>query len=153
MKPNFASRLFLPVFSIAVGVALASGSLAEAAEEPSPTVDLEQSDSGSSCVLVFATVGERFRFDFSGEKPCPTLKCSPGLTVSGHESEPPAGLGLDLKEKALVGVPLRPGFHEYVVLRTEKGVTSEQVVLIDVQGRDFAAGGMEYASYFSGGVH
>lgn len=153
MKTSLLKRLLRPALALPIGFLL-SGPLGAAEEsELSPAVKLQRSETGSSCVMVFATVGEQFRFDFSKEGSCSTLKCAPGVSASGQKSELPAGLGYDSKERALVGVPQRPGFHEYVVLRTEKGVTSEQVVLIDIQGHSFASGGMDYASYFAGGLY
>lgn len=151
MKFPILNRLsrYLLTMTFAGGLAC----VCEASEgvDQAPTVKLQKSESGSSCVIVFATVGERFRLDFAKEGSCPSLKCSPGVNASGQESELPAGLIFDSGDHALVGVPQHPGFHEYVVLRTEKGQTSEQVVLIDIQAHSLGAGGMEYASYFAGG--
>lgn len=153
MKSPYVNRLLFPFLSaVLTGAACCLAGTKE--ERPiSPAVGLENVARGNSCVMVFAKVGEPFYFEFSEEGACPSLKCSPGVDVSGEKSELPAGLGFDTEKSALVGVPQHPGFHEYVVLRTEKGGTSEQVVLIDIQGHSFSSGGMQYASYFAGGVH
>lgn len=152
MTSPFVARLLRPVLSIAFGGALCVFAGAEEPDELAPAVDLRKSEAGSRCVMVFATVGEEFRFDFAREGACPTLECAPGIDAAGEKSELPAGLCFDSEQDALVGVPQRPGFHEYVVLRTERGITSEQVVLIDIQGHSFSSGGMDYAAYFAGGI-
>ena len=153
MKTSLFSRLLAPTLAFTMGVSLAGFAAAAEERELSPAVKLQKCESGSSHVMVFAKVGERFRYDFSREESCQTLKCVPGIGVSGQRSELPAGLDYDSEERALIGVPQYPGFHEYVVLRTERGVTSEQVVLIDIQGHSLSSGGLEYASYFADGVY
>ncbi len=125
------------------------------AEEPEPcsTIALSRSDCGtSSCVMVFARVGERFQFDLQVSDHLST-DCVVGVNATGESSSLPAGLAFNAEEASLEGVPLRAGFHEFVVLQTEKGMTREQVVLIDIQEHSFGSGGVDYASYVAGGLH
>lgn len=102
--------------------------------------------------MVFARVGERFQFDLEVSEHLST-DCVVGENATGESSSLPAGLAFNAEEATLEGVPLRAGFHEFVVLQTEKGMTREQVVLIDIQEHSFGSGGVDYASYVAGGLH
>ncbi|MBK1878417.1 hypothetical protein [Pelagicoccus mobilis] len=152
MKTRTFRRFLAPfsLFSLCAVSACLAGDKQDGAL--SGVVDLKSEKSESRCVMVFAKVGERFRYEFKEEKPCPSLECAPGINALGEESALPQGLGFNADEFVLEGIPMRPGFHEYVVMRTEKGVTREHVVLIDIQEHSFAAGGVEYASYLAGGM-
>ncbi|MBD5778690.1 hypothetical protein IEN85_04250 [Pelagicoccus sp. NFK12] len=145
--------------SLSVAVLLAAGSLVNFAQatgqgESSSAVALSESDSGdSSCVMVFARVGERFRYELPAASGQAVEKCVVGKNADGEVSSLPRGLVFNAKEASLEGVPLRAGFHEFVVVSTEAGEPREQVVLIDIQGHAFAGGGVDYASYVANGLH
>lgn len=141
----FVASIFAATLWGAAGLA---GETVDTREEAE--VALEKTSCGCECVMVFAKVGEEFQYDFETESGQSLIV--PGMNASGEMSRPPQGLRLDAGDAELSGIPLRPGFHEFVVLQTEKGVTHEKVVLIDVQGHSFAAGGLDYASYFAGGI-
>lgn len=103
-------------------------------------------------VMVFARVGERFRYELSSVADQSSVVCVVGKNAEGKKSSLPQGLVFNAKDATLEGMPLRSGFHEFVVLREENGATQERVVLIDIQGHGFASGGVDYASYVSGGI-
>lgn len=128
--------------------ALAVGALAaEELVQPPVAVALDESDCGATCVMIFARVGESFRYELGSESDCRT-----GEDATGEASHLPAGLRLDKEGAVLEGIPQRSGFYELVVMKEEQGVAREEVLLIDVQGPSFAAGASDYASYFAGGV-
>ncbi|EDY81813.1 hypothetical protein VDG1235_1431 [Verrucomicrobiia bacterium DG1235] len=152
MKKLSFSRFALSLTALISLVALVTVTEARDDFGTSVEVALEKSECGSSCVMVFARVGERFRYELKAEDSYSAIRFASGENASGEKSTLPAGLSLDKKENALVGVPLKAGFHEFVVLRTDKGVTREEVVLIDIQGHPFSSGSSDYASYFAGGL-
>ncbi len=121
--------------------------------ESCEAVQMSECDgSPNSCVMVFARVGERFRFDLLPGEEKASTDCSVGRNAVGEVSTLPEGLAFDVDAAALRGVPQKPGFFEFVVLQTGEGRTSEQVVLIDIQEHSFGSGGLDYASYVADGV-
>lgn len=102
--------------------------------------------------MVFARVGERFRFELAEAEGAGPVSCAVGKDAEGEKSSLPLGLVFNAEEARLEGVPLRAGFYEFVALREQGGSIQEQVVLIDIQGQAFASGGVDYATYVSGGV-
>ncbi len=114
---------------------------------------MSECDGGmNSCVMVFARVGERFRFDLLPGEGKSATDCAVGRNAAGEVSTLPEGLAFDADAAALRGVPQKPGFFEFVVLQTEQGRTTEQVVLIDIQEHSFGSGGLDYASYVADGI-
>lgn len=115
-------------------------------------VDLSKVDSGSGCEMVFGQVGEPFLVSFAGGEQSAALRVSEGLNAVGEVCALPKGVRFSQDDKELTGVPKRPGFYEFVVLVTEKGVTKEKVVLIDIQSDSRLSLGASYAFSFLGGV-
>lgn len=147
-------RIFSGILSTALAFTAVSlvGTTASAKEKCHLGAKVETSAASGECLMVFARVGESFEYDLQLSDETAAPKCTVGLNAEGEVSVLPAGLSFDKSEGKLHGVPQRAGFHEFVFLSTEQGVTNEQVVLIDIQGLSLDAGGSDYASYFSGGV-
>ena len=108
---------------------LTSESLAGESTLPAASVALEASDCASPCVMVFAKVGESFDYEVKPGAEAVDSECSIGVNAAGEASSLPAGLKFDPIEGRLYGVPLHPGFHEFVVLRDAGDWQVEQVVL------------------------
>ena len=121
-------------------------------ENPDATVILEDSECGNACVMVFGTVGEALGISLADGPAQVFVKCEEGLNAMGEPCVLPEGIVFDQESLSLHGVPSKPGFHEFVVLMTEKGVTREQVVLIDIQPAPSLQMQDAYASYFFGGI-
>lgn len=153
MKTAIQTRKTLSFAAMVVASSLFGFAQGSDSVEPCSPVALSKSECGtSSCVMVFARVGERFQFDLKASEYFSAVDCVVGESATGRESSLPAGLIFNEEEGLLQGIPLRSGFHEFVVLQIEKGVTREQVVLIDIQEHSFGSGGVDYASYVAGGV-
>lgn len=158
MKNTFRSTLRQTVRFRSLAGVLASGAclFAPAAllgeeERGCPEVALEDSHSGNSYVMVFGEVGDPFAYQL-GEAGAGPVRYRQGVSASGDPCELPEGLEFDADSIELRGVPARPGFHEFVLLETERGVTRERVVLIDIQDPSLSAGIEGYAAYFFQGV-
>lgn len=147
MKKLLLSKLSRGLAALSCSVVFVGSISAEEQVQPPVAVALEESDCGATCVMIFARVGEGFRYELGGASDCHT-----GEDASGEASSLPAGLRLDEEGAVLEGIPQRSGFYELVVMKEERGVMREEVLLIDVQGHSFAAGASDYASYFAGGV-
>lgn len=126
---------------------------ADLADVDSAAVVYEASaDEGSECLMVFATVGQPFRYEIAGIEAAEPADCSRGVDAHGDRSRLPRGLRFDKRALSLEGVPAEPGFHEFVALVTERGVTRERVILIDVAESRSARSLDSFASYFLGGA-
>ena len=151
MKSFRNTRSALLLSALAAATSLAG--MAQAAPQSSAAVALSEGDcEASRCVMVFARVGEQFRYELSPAGGDSSAECAVGSNASGDKSSLPQGLVFNAQEGRLEGVPQRSGFHEFVVVQTENGVAQEQVVLIDIQGHAFASGVMDYASYVARGM-
>ncbi|MDQ8202518.1 hypothetical protein [Pelagicoccus sp. SDUM812003] len=138
----------LSIFSfLAAGATLACDEKGE-----DVAVELADSDCGSACVMVFGTVGEPFHVDLAGGKQARGAQYVSGPNALGEPCELPEGIAFDETSLSLEGVPSRPGFHEFVLLETKRGITTERVVLIDIQAPVEARSLQSYASYFLGGI-
>ena len=105
---------------------------------------------GAECLMVFATVGQPFRFSLT-EGVEEAQRCRRGVGAAGYKSRLPRGMRFDAREQAIEGVPSEAGFHEFVAVVTENGVARERIILIDIVDRR-ARGLDSFASYFLGGV-
>lgn len=152
MKRFHSIRLATSFLAIVAGSKLETRAEEQAEALPSPVVELEEGDCGNRCSIVFGRVGERLHCDLDGALENAASSCEVGEDAQGRASSLPIGLVFDAERAVLTGVPLRSGFFEFVVLRSEGGVTREQVVLIDIQGLAHAGAGVDYASYFANGI-
>lgn len=153
MKLFSKNRSVLSVAALVAASSVASFAQAGRQADACSAVALSESEvDESSCVMVFARVGERFRFELSPSDAQSPVVCVVGKNADGEMSLLPQGLVFNAEDARLEGVPQRSGFHEFVVVRTEEGQPREQVVLIDIQGHAFAGGGVDYASYVGLGV-
>lgn len=99
--------------------------------------------------MLFGKVGEVFECQINDNSGKTLSRISAGQGASGEQSQLPKGIELDLKHGCLMGVPQQSGFHEFVVLVTEKGVTRELVYLIDIQDSRTSPMLDSYANTFS----
>lgn len=152
MKRLNSIRLASSFLAIFAGCSLETRAAEQAENLPSSVVELERGERGNSCLMVFGRVGERLHCDLDGAAESSPTICEVGEDAEGKASCLPTGLVFDADKAVLRGVPLRAGFHEFVVLRTEGGETREQVVLIDIQGVAHAGAGVDYAAYFASGI-
>ena len=135
-------QIRLPILVAFVSLALTSigstggapRSLPKAVESAEDSaINLASEDCGSACVMVFAKVGESFTFEFLENGLKNGMDVALGIDAMGEDCELPEGLTFNQEELALEGMPQVAGFHEFIVLVTEKGVTREKVVLIDIE--------------------
>jgi hypothetical protein len=153
MKPFSQIRSTLSIAALAAAGSLAGFAQAEDTSGHGSGVALKESVGGEdSCVMVFARVGERFRYELLPSKDADAVECVVGKCASGKKSALPRGIVFNAEHATLEGVPLRAGFHEFVAVRSVGGIAEEQVVLIDIQGHAIAGGGLDYASYVARGL-
>ncbi len=93
MKIVSRSRAALSIAALSAIASLPSIAFAGGSSEPSPAVALSEGDcDSSSCVMVFARVGERFRYDLPLVQNQSDAECSVGKDVNGERSSLPEGL-------------------------------------------------------------
>ncbi len=128
---SLAAVAFLPV-SVAAETHL---------EGPCPGADL-----GENCIIVFAQVGETFEYQLANEQDGAEARVREALNAEGERYSLPKGISFDRETLSLRGMPERAGFHEFVLLVTEDGVTEERVLLIDVKDKSNPIARNAYAS-------
>ena len=124
---SFAKRMLFWLLALMLPWAQASGNPSQEQSE----IMIPACSPGDSCVMVFGSVGESFQYKLGQSDASADFAI--GLDESGAICKLPEGLKLNRDEGVLTGTPLRGGFHEFVVLHTDKGVTRERVLLIDIQ--------------------
>lgn len=132
--------------------ATGDATVSERSERPDKVVNLDDSGSGSACVMVFGSVGRPFAVALGGPSGRSFAQCEEGLSAGGAPCVLPEGIAFDQETGLLRGVPQKAGFHEFVLLVTEKGVTRERVFLIDIQDESRTKSLNDYAFHFFGGI-
>ncbi len=129
-SPFSSSCRFAAILGASALFATLAYSSEKGGREQQSGVSLSSCEDGSEYVMVFGKVGEPFdcQLDFQVQS-----QCVAGYGASGEKCLPPKGIELDIQQGRLHGVPQKSGFHEFVVLVSEKGRTYERVLLIDIQ--------------------
>lgn len=144
-----SSQVIRNIATLALGATLITAMSGGEIRTPCDSILVDQGDEETDCLIVFAKVGESFHFAAESEPAHPGTE-SINWLASG---ELPVGLDFDPRDSVLSGVPMKPGFHELVLESTDEQSAPKQVILIDIQPLSLGSGGMNYASYFSQGIH